>query len=1055
MAFSPFCGETWEIWLCDCEDAHLEHVHCGCSDCNGKAVSRSTAFRHRTREFHLSAYSSLEANTSLNSLEEESVLEQNALDMETSSPEHQNVVDQVMFDDSVAISNVVDSDTLQEREVSDSHEDEPDCTKVLTEKIVDAILDALQLQLELKLSNIGFDHILDWGKKLFAMGFREHIHLWPKCWKDAERLLHSVGYRDAKKYMICLDESHRCHYGLMSSEDELCPHCNKKGTIPYYYLGLGPKINLWASDPSYCKKLLGHWFEKEHWLGQENREGWGFESKREIWDGKRFSELQWFWNPEEEWQVPAKCLNCGGVISVQQINSSPDTDGGQKLVTCQSCTVTVAHTIQKVNGDPRNLAYILHWDGFQPFDGKYNHGSGAIEVQIANMSKKDRQKQSEIFVVGFVPAYLLPERRPISFDPFLSPILDDIENGFIDGIEVDYRFSLPQFPAGPAILRHLVLCVTGDHVAICEICKAIFCGKNPCRRCKCGSTLDPNSNHYYYGEYRKSAKYPWPKRNMDDEIETLKNIEDEERKTVAQAMAKESGFTGLSALHRLHALYGFDYRKDCVFDVMHSVSLGVIRNHLNFLLDNQIVNQHKLQERLSKVPWTAEFLASRYPSRLSRIGYWKAEEFQKFTFPISEIILGGLIPEEHFEAWECLARIVEYLYCQGRNGWTIDSTAIFHEAVVRYNILIEESQGLTRCHVVNHNLTHISDDVLNFGSPDNFWCYNFERAVGRYIAISTNYKNIEITFARAELRREILKVRSSLKCQEVGSEEIVDYPEKVHFRSLVELENTIQHLSDQETDLSKTSGILVGALKPVHLSNETQKNVMMELLCHDNPMGNCLSDVAHECRSIYFTTENGGILYRVGENVIVSGEHEGVLNITQFLWTTLNGKNHIFVVGDCFQPVMNGSERGVYQWGKGALLSPSATEIILLSSSIQRKVMLFPDPDNLSDPNMYILVDFQRPHFPLTSVVVPCYPEVGDMLLIKGDDPEPWRGLALAIHMRNKTVQVQFFVPHPRWGRQSGLWVREGTRPQQVHFKSILGICTGNWQGNNRIYKEL
>ena len=95
----------------------------------------------------------------------------------------------------------------------------------------------------------------------------------------------------------------------------------------------------------------------------------------------------------------------------------------QKLVTCLSCAVSFPHVIQKATGDPRNLAYILHWDGFQPFDGKYNHGSGAIEVQIANMSKEDRQKQSEIFVVGFVPAYLLPERRPISLDPFLPPLL--------------------------------------------------------------------------------------------------------------------------------------------------------------------------------------------------------------------------------------------------------------------------------------------------------------------------------------------------------------------------------------------------------------------------------------------------------------------------------------------------------------------------------------------------------------------------------------------------------------------------------------------------------
>lgn len=227
------------------------------------------------------------------------------------------------------------------------------------------------------------------------------------------------------------------------------------------------------------------------------------------------------------------------------------------------------------------------------------------------MAKEDRQKQSEIFVVGFVPAYLLPERRPISLDPFLSPLLDEIEDGFINGIAVDnYSFTLPNFPSGPATLRHLILCVTGDHVAICEVCKGIFCGKNPCRRCKCGSTLDPGSNHYYYGNYRKSARYPWPRRNINDELETLKLIEQEERRTVAQEMAKESGFTGLSVLHRLHALYGFDYRKHCVFDVMHMVALGVVRNNLNFLLSNQLVDKNVLQERLLKVPWTAAFLSS-------------------------------------------------------------------------------------------------------------------------------------------------------------------------------------------------------------------------------------------------------------------------------------------------------------------------------------------------------------------------------------------------------------------------------------------------------------
>ena len=51
----------------------------------------------------------------------------------------------------------------------------------------------------------------------------------------------------------------------------------------------------------------------------------------------------------------------------------------------------------------------------------------------------------------------------------------------------------------------------------------------------------PVTNHYYYGDYRKSTKYPWSKRNIDDELETLQEIEDEERRTVAQEMVKQEG----------------------------------------------------------------------------------------------------------------------------------------------------------------------------------------------------------------------------------------------------------------------------------------------------------------------------------------------------------------------------------------------------------------------------------------------------------------------------------------------------------------------------------
>lgn len=59
--------------------------------------------------------------------------------------------------------------------------------------------------------------------------------------------------------------------------------------------------------------------------------------------------------------------------------------------------------------------------------------TGAIEVSIATMYKRDRLQTEEVYTVGFVPSYDLPDRRPNSIDPFLEPLIKDLEDGFIEG----------------------------------------------------------------------------------------------------------------------------------------------------------------------------------------------------------------------------------------------------------------------------------------------------------------------------------------------------------------------------------------------------------------------------------------------------------------------------------------------------------------------------------------------------------------------------------------------------------------------------------------------
>lgn len=66
---------------------------------------------------------------------------------------------------------------------------------------------------------------------------------------------------------------------------------------------------------------------------------------------------------------------------------------------------------------------------------------------------------------------MLPNKRPICLDPFLDPFVADIEDGFINGIQVNYKAATCGKPAGVTTLRHLVLCFSGDHCGLCEVGK--------------------------------------------------------------------------------------------------------------------------------------------------------------------------------------------------------------------------------------------------------------------------------------------------------------------------------------------------------------------------------------------------------------------------------------------------------------------------------------------------------------------------------------------------------------------------------------------------------
>ena len=238
--------------------------------------------------------------------------------------------------------------------------------------VLSAVISAFKLADEVNASEKSLCKILTYGKEIYEIAGNVKIPHWPITRHKAENLLQTVGYVPPTKYLACLNENHKNQAFLYEQTQDVCPSCQENKFVPVYYNQIRSKINLMCKNESMCKKITAHWDQKDHWIG---RHGQPFFPIKEIWDGTRFAELQWFWNPNEEWLLPAFCTNCKSVISAASISTAAIGANG-KMVICQACAFENAVKEEFARGDPRNIAFMLHWDGFQPFGESEKHSTG-------------------------------------------------------------------------------------------------------------------------------------------------------------------------------------------------------------------------------------------------------------------------------------------------------------------------------------------------------------------------------------------------------------------------------------------------------------------------------------------------------------------------------------------------------------------------------------------------------------------------------------------------------------------------------------------------------
>ncbi|MCO5594524.1 hypothetical protein L7F22_048556 [Adiantum nelumboides] len=417
-------------------------------------------------------------------------------------------------------------------------------------------------------------------------------------------------------------------------------------------------------------------------------------------------------------------------------------------------------------GDPRNLALLLHWDGFQAASTTQKD-SAVVEINILTGGKGS--------IVGSIPVLFLPlshkdlqKKHGDVLSSFLSPLISELESSFLNGFEVNYAVDKNRICDGlhdePTKLRCMLMLCTGDHPAQCKLGQVKDGGMAFCRRDKAKAELVRDVNgtqRYVYNNNRFQGRYPPPKRNVDELWHALKMAKRCTTKEKAEDTLRDGGLAGESVLWRLYHLYAFDISKDLVFDVMHVLSLNLFQKYIKHLMSSASTQVKRriniaINEVAQSIPKPI-LHGGRWPKNASvHFKMFKAEECQKFIqwcLPHILNVVDG-INEEDIQLGTLLVDISHMFFDVTRKqGWTQEYIEVCRSLLLSWRILSEEYYGANSSpleHVAGNG--EILDDIIRHGSHDVTWCFSHERNVSGYLSIRTNNKSNELSYSKFHSR---------------------------------------------------------------------------------------------------------------------------------------------------------------------------------------------------------------------------------------------------------------------------------------------------------------
>ena len=243
--------------------------------------------------------------------------------------------------------------------------------------------------------------------------------------------------------------------------------------------------------------------------------------------------------------------------------------------------------------------------------------------------------------------------------------------------------------------------------------------------------------------------------------------------------------------------------------------------------------------------------------------------------------------------------------------------------------------------------------------------------------------------------------------------------------------------------LPQISEILVGA-KHYYIIEEEEMSAACRIVSVPVPTEDG-SVGGFSVRSIFNPQHSySGMLYRISECILMKlngyGEQQ-VMKISKIFSFKINRVYYIFISGLLYEFT------GIHMNSGNPIVTKSTHLLMIKAQDILRKVMLYPTHIDTE----YIVIDYGRTEFPLQpeDIVIPQHPEPGDMVSVSGEEGETWLASVHSSDPTSQTCQVYFYI---QVENDSMLYRKEHHKLEQVHWNSVLGLVSGQWQHGGTQY---